>query len=311
MNKVHESWSGTMKNRRKDGTLFDVAQTISPLKDSEGLITGYVSVMRDITQSLKLEADLRQSQKMESVGRLAGGVAHDFNNLLTAINGYAGFVMDALPKDDPKREDVKEILAAGKRAAALTQQLLAFSRRQILTTKIVDLNEIVGGTVRMLKRLIGENIKLEAHLAAHSCMVKVDAGQIDQVIINLAVNARDAMPNGGALTISTKTVAMPEEFFHDRPGLKPGPLVELCVTDTGEGMDEAVRSHLFEPFFTTKEKGKGTGLGLATVHGIIKQSNGEIEIESVPNKGTTFRIYLPETEATIEEKEKEKEKEKE
>ncbi|NNN05186.1 MAG: PAS domain S-box protein [Elusimicrobia bacterium] len=283
---------------RKDGRELPVDVLLSPISTPEGPL--FMSVIRDISERQALEAQLRQAQKMESVGRLAGGVAHDFNNLLTAINGYASLLMDALPKDDSKRQDVKEILVMGKRAAALTQQLLAFSRRQMLATKRVDLNEIVGGTVRMLKRLIGENIKLETRLAAHPCMVKVDAGQIEQVLINLAVNARDAMPDGGTLVIATKTVAMPDEFFRNRPSLKRGPLVELCVSDTGEGMNEAVLSRLFEPYFTTKEMGKGTGLGLSTVHGIIKQSMGEIEVESAPNKGTTFCIYLPETEAVTE-----------
>ena len=280
---------------------------------------GYVNLYaHDITkrkQALaereRLQAQLMQSQKMESVGRLAGGVAHDFNNLLTAIKGYGEFVRDALPAEDPKRADVVEILSAADRAAALTRQLLAFSRRQILSPRVVDINRIVGDMTNMLKRLLGEDIKLETKLAGQPCMATVDPGQTGQVIMNLVVNARDAMSNGGTITLETEIMTLGEDFFTARPDLRRGPLVRLSVRDTGCGMSDEVKSHLFEPFYTTKEKGKGTGLGLATVIGIIKQSGGEIEVESAPNSGTTFRIYFPQMEAAAREKDEEKEKEKE
>jgi PAS domain S-box-containing protein len=258
----------------------------------------------------KLRAQLEQSQKMESIGRLAGGVAHDFNNLLTAINGYAAFLLEGLAKDDPKREDVKEILAAGERAAGLTRQLLAFSRRQILNPRVEDINASVAGTVKMLKRLLGENIKIETKLSAQPCLAKVDAGQIDQVIINLAVNARDAMPHGGTLTLQTGIVTADADFILRRPDIPRGPLVCLSVCDTGYGMTDETKEHLFEPFYTTKEKGKGTGLGLSTVYGIIKQSGGEIAVESEPDHGTTFLIYFPHMGAEPKDKNKAKDEDK-
>ncbi|HAH08082.1 MAG TPA: hypothetical protein DCM05_16420, partial [Elusimicrobia bacterium] len=254
----------------------------------------------------QVEGQLGQSQKMEAVGRLAGGVAHDFNNLLTAINGYAGFVLEGLPKDDPKREDVQEIMAAGDRAAGLTRQLLAFSRKQVLAPQVLDVNAVVGATVKMLTRLIGEDIKLETKLAVQPCMVKVDAGQIDQVLMNLAVNARDAMPKGGTLTLETGLLSADADFSSRHPDIPSGPLVCLSVRDTGCGMGDDVRERLFEPFFTTKEKGQGTGLGLAMVFGIIKQSGGEIEVESELERGTTFRIYLPQVDIASKDKDKDK-----
>lgn len=200
---------------------------------------------------------------------------------------------EGLPQSDSKREDIDEILAAADRAASLARQLLAFSRKEMLHPQVMDVNGAVGASIKMLKRLIGEDITLEARLAPHPCMVKADAGQIDQVLVNLAVNARDAMPKGGTLTVSTEVVVMPRDFFKDRTGLQSGPLVLLRVADTGVGMSEVVRTHLFEPFFTTKRKGEGTGLGLSTVYGVIRQSGGDMEVESAPGRGTIFRIYLP------------------
>ncbi|MDO8805903.1 MAG: response regulator [Elusimicrobiota bacterium] len=257
-----------------------------------------------LQRNKRVEAELRQSQKMESVGRLAGGVAHDFNNLLTAIT--CGSLMKELAADDPKRGDVKEILAAADRAASLTSQLLAFSRKQMLSPKIVNLNASVGGMVEMLTRLIGEDIRLKTRLAARSCQVKVDQGQMDQLIVNLAVNARDAMPKGGTLVLETAIVTPGKDFFSKYTELPRGPLVCLSISDTGIGMSEEVKEHLFEPFFTTKDKSKGTGLGLATVFGIVKQSGGEIEVESEPGRGTTFRIYLPHIEAGLIARDKDK-----
>ena len=255
-----------------------------------------------------LQAQLAQAQKMEIVGRLAGGVAHDFNNLLTAIKGYGEFVLDALTAEDPKRADVVEILNAADRAAALTRQLLAFSRRQILAPQVVDINKIVGDMTNLLGRLLGEDVKLVTELAPAPCLAKVDPGQTEQVIMNLAVNARDAMPKGGTITLVTEIATLHEDFFTAHPDLRRGPLVCLRVRDTGSGMSDEVKSHIFEPFFTTKEKGKGTGLGLSTVFGIIKQSGGEIALESSPGSGTTFQIYFPQMETAAPEKEKEKEK---
>ncbi|MBI4060701.1 MAG: PAS domain S-box protein [Elusimicrobia bacterium] len=301
-------WKGRIINKRKDGSLQTADSTISPVRDAAGRVINYVSVKRDVTEHIQLESELRQSQKMESIGRLAGGVAHDFNNLLTAINGYAEFVMAGLPKDDSKREDVKEILAASKRAESLTRQLLAFSRKQILNPQVLDINAVVGGTASMLKRLIGEDVKLETRLAARPCLAKVDAGQLEQVFLNLAVNARDAMPKGGTLTFETGIADASAEFASRNPGMPRGPLVRLSVRDTGCGMSDEVKERIFEPFFTTKEKGKGTGLGLSTVFGIIKQSGGEIEVDSEPGGGATFRIYFPQMEAAAPGKDRSKDK---
>jgi len=285
----------------------------APMFGKDGTYYGRVWYFRDITdlksaekEREKVLSQLQQSQKMESVGRLAGGVAHDFNNLLTAINGYAGFLLSGLPEKDPRRADVKEIIDAAQRATTLTRQLLAFSRKQILNPRVIDLNSSVGGVVKILKRLIGEDVRLETRLAARPCTVKVDVGQIDQVLINLAVNARDAMPMGGTLTLETETLSPEADFFERHPDLKRGPLVCLSIRDTGSGMTAEIKEHLFEPFFTTKVKGKGTGLGLSTVFGIIKQSGGDIEIESEPDHGTVFRVYFPFLEAVPKNGEKDK-----
>ncbi len=240
-----------------------------------------------------LRREFLQSQKMESIGRLAGGVAHDFNNLLTAIGGYAGLLFKGLSEEDPRREDAKEILNAAERAGLLTRQLLAFSRKQILAPQRIDINATLAGTVNMLRRLIGEDVRLEVKLAPQPCVVNIDAGQIGQVLLNLSVNSRDAMPEGGTIIIETSIVTREKSFFNKHPDLKPGPLVCLSLSDTGSGISPENKEHLFEPFFTTKEKGKGTGLGLSTVFGIVKQSGGEIEVESSAGQGTTFRIYLP------------------
>jgi PAS domain S-box-containing protein len=276
----------------------------SILRDEEGSIVGTVSSGEDITDSrraeeerLKLQTQLQLSQKLEAVGRLAGGVAHDFNNMLSVIISYAEFAATALHEGDPVRADVLEIRKAGERAATLTRQLLAFSRRQVLEPRVLDLNEVVGGIEGMLRRLLGEDIEIAFRPAEGLGSVRADPGQIEQVIVNLAINARDAMPEGGRLTIETAHVEVDEDYAARHVSVLPGRYVLLSVTDTGCGMDAKVRERLFEPFFTTKEVGRGTGLGLATCYGIVKQSGGNIWVYSEPGQGTTFKVYLPRVDA--------------
>jgi PAS domain S-box-containing protein len=278
------------QRRRKDGTLIDVSLWNAPQLDAEGNVIGGIAVIADMTDHKRLEEQFRQAQKMEAVGRLAGGVAHDFNNLLTVIGGYTQLLLEALQPDDPMRASLEEIERAGASAAALTNQLLAFSRRQIVTPLVMDINTLVASLDKMLHRLIAEDIELVTMLAPHLPNVKVDAGQIQQVLMNLVVNARDAMPQGGTITIGTDVA----DFSERTPdGVAPGRYVVLSVADTGRGMTEETRLHVFEPFFTTKGRGKGTGLGLSTVYGIVKQSGGEVTVTSAPGQGSTFRIFLP------------------
>jgi PAS domain S-box-containing protein len=270
------------------------AQVIaSPVRDREGRITGVLQAVVPVTERKLLEEQLRQVQKMEAVGRLAGGVAHDFNNLLTAIRGYAELLAEDLPAGGKMNRDAREIVLAADRAAALTRQLLAFSRRQVMALEVIDANASLRSVAGLLRRMIGEDIRLILRLNPALGPVRVDPTQFEQVIINLGVNARDAMPQGGSLIIATRNFEFDQALIKAHPDLKPGPGVLLEVRDNGEGMDERVLSHIFEPFYTTKAKGKGTGLGLSTVFGIIKQSGGDISVESTPGQGTVFRIYLP------------------
>ncbi len=297
-------WTGVFVNRRKDGTFYEEEAVISPVRDRGGDVINYVAVKRDVTNERRVEEQLRQAQKMEAVGRLAGGIAHDFNNLLTAITGYSDLLLMDLPEEGPAHREVLEIRKAGDRAASLTRQLLAFSRRQVLQPRVLDLNQVVTDMEKMLRRLIGENIELVTSLADDLGYVKADPGQVEQVIVNLAVNARDAMPNGGRLTLETSKMEIDESYVHQHAPVQSGSYVILEVTDTGVGMDEPTMARLFEPFFTTKEVGKGTGLGLATVYGIVKQSGGYIWAYSEVGCGTTFKVLLPGEEAAAEPAEK-------
>ena len=277
---------------RKDGArvLIEVHVT-TVLKD--GRPVALLAVARDITQRRHLEDQLRQAQKMEGIGRLAAGVAHDFNNLLTAIGGRCYLVLKDLTAENPLRREIEIIQGAAERAAKLTYQLLAFSRKQILEPRVLDLNETVTGIEPLLSRMIREDIEITTALDPDAGRVKADAGQLEQVLLNLAVNASDAMPEGGQLTLATGNVILDEAYARTHSDVQPGPYVMLSVSDTGHGMTAEVQARIFEPFFTTKEMGKGTGLGLATVYGIAKQSGAHITVESEPEKGTVFKLYLP------------------
>ncbi len=288
-----EVWHGELVNRRKDGSLYTEEMNIAPVRDSTGEITHFIATKQDITERKELEQQFRQAQKMEAVGRLAGGVAHDFNNLLTIINGYSQLLLEKLDPGSPLSAQVSEIKKSGERAAELTQQLLAFSRRQVLTPQVLDLNQVVKDTDKMLRRLIGEDIECQTLLHPQLWRVRADPGQMAQIIMNLGVNARDAMPQGGTLTIETSNMEVSEAFLSAHAEILPGRYVVLAVRDTGMGMDHETQTHIFEPFFTTKEQGKGTGLGLATIYGIVKQSGGYIWLYSEPGRGATFKIYLP------------------
>jgi PAS domain S-box-containing protein len=285
--------------KRKDGVMVDISLTVSPIKDKNGTIVGASKIARDITEFKATQDQLRQAQKMEAVGRLAGGVAHDFNNLLTCIIGFVDLALGETEPGTNLAEYLNEVRKSGSRAANLTQQLLAYSRKQILAPKVIDLNFSVSEMDKMLRRLIGEDISFHTILEPELGKVKADPAQIQQIIVNLALNARDAMPNGGTLSLKTANVILDADHTLAHPESRPGPHVMVSVGDTGAGMTPEVRERIFEPFFTTKEVGKGTGLGLSSVYGIVKQSGGSIDVTSRPGKGSVFRIYLPVVEAKI------------
>ena len=281
------------EGRRRSGEpVFLIANVVGTFGAS-GELLEFRAYLFDDTERRRTEEQLRQAQKMEAVGRLAGGVAHDFNNLVTAINGYSDLLLDRLGAAAPERRELEEIRRAGDRAAALTRQLLAFSRSQVMRPRVLDLNQVVAGTEDMLRRLLGEDVRLETRLAPEPVAAKADRGQLEQVILNLAVNARDAMPEGGELVLETACVELEQGFTRQDVPVEPGRYAMLSVTDTGEGMEPEVLARAFEPFFTTKEPGRGTGLGLSTAYGIVKQSGGYIFAFSERGVGTSFQVYLP------------------
>jgi PAS domain S-box-containing protein len=294
--------SVTLEKRyiRRDGEIVRVSLTVALLRSPNGEPKHFICAILDINERRQLEERLLQSQKMEAVGLLAGGIAHDFNNLLTAINGYAELMLRRDYSEERRKELAGEIRQAGQKGSALTAQLLAFSRRQVLQPRVLDLNEVIEANLSMLERVIREDIEIITALAPELWQVRADPAQIDQIILNLTVNARDAMPSVGKLIIETANVVMDDEEVSHHVGVAPGNYVLLAISDTGCGMDAETQARIFEPFFTTKESGKGAGLGLATVYGIVRQSGGDIRVYSEPNIGTTFRIYLPRVDAPVE-----------
>lgn len=295
------AWRARFINRRKDGELYTHDPVITPVHSEDGEITHLVAVFRDVTDELALEEQLRQSQKLEAVGRLAGGIAHDFNNVLTIITGRAQFALDDLPEDDPLASELDEVLSAADLAQRLSRQMLTFSRQQVIRPEVLDLGQLAQDEKTILHRLLGEDLYLQVSTSPDLGQVKVDRTQIEQVLFNLASNARDAMPGGGTLTIEADNVVLDDgEPSGTIEPVRAGEYVRLRVSDTGTGMDEATREHAFDPFYTTKPRGFGTGLGLSTVHGIVQQVGGTIRLESEPDRGTTFEIYLPRTDEALE-----------
>lgn len=285
---------------RKDGARRDASASVAVIRNKDGKPTGFRGILRDITEQRMLAEQLQQASKMEAIGRLAGGIAHDFNNLLTAMIGYSQILKLSLPKDDPLHDKLIPISRAADRAATLTQQLLAFSRKQVLEMRLLDLNEVVAGLKEMLRRLIGENIELVTVLDPSLGKTQADPSQVEQILMNLVVNARDAMPSGGKLFIETSQLMLDEQYSVAHPEVTPGAYVRLAVNDTGRGMDEETLSRIFDPFFTTKEKGVGTGLGLSTVYGIVKQHRGHVLAHSAPGRGAVFEVFFPCAESRFE-----------
>ena len=290
---THDIRNIEVRWKRKDGTPIWVRLNGRGVTDAAGVLGGFEVIVEDVTERRTLEDQLRLTQRLEAVGRLAGGIAHDFGNLITAITGYCDLLLRSLSAEDPRRADVEDIRATSQRAAALTRQLLAYSRRQVLKPQVLDLHDVAADMSSLLHRVLGEDTPLVIASRPGVGVVRADRGQLEQVLMNLAVNARDAMPRGGRLTIEIARVTLDEAYSRLHANAPPGPYALLAVTDTGVGMDAETRAHLFEPFFTTKPPGKGTGLGLATVYGIVKQSGGFIWVYSEPGEGTTFKIYLP------------------
>ncbi len=290
-----ETWRGRFINKRKDGALFHEEATISGVVDEAHRVVGYVAVKRDITRETDLEQQFHAAQRMESIGQLASGIAHDFNNLLTVVLGNIELLQETFGDNEKSQRQLKVVSQAATRATHLTRQLLAFSRRQVLQPQVINVNDVVRETVAMLGRVLGDNIRVVTQLESKLVRINADAGQMQQTILNLAVNARDAMPKGGTLTIETANVLLTEEYRSRHDVVQPGEYVLLSVADSGMGMTHEVQNRIFEPFYTTKPKGKGTGLGLATVYGIVKQSAGYIWLYSEIGTGTIFKIYLPRT----------------
>jgi PAS domain S-box-containing protein len=287
-------YRGILVNRKKNGELYYVEQSICPVRDGEGQITNFISNGRDLTERLRLEAQLRQSQKMDAIGNLAGGVAHDFNNLLTIITSYAELALDTVPQNSPLESKIQEILLAARRAAELTRQLLAFSRKQPQALRVADLNDVIARIANTLPRLIGEDIEFTFSRGENLGRVRVDPLQIEQILMNLASNARDAMPQGGHLRIETSEVTLDDDYAHSKKAIiRSGRYAVITVSDDGAGILPEHLPHIFEPFYTTKPLGEGTGLGLATVYGIVKQNKGFIWAYSEPKMGTVFKVYLP------------------
>jgi two-component system, cell cycle sensor histidine kinase and response regulator CckA len=280
-----------LAGRRRDGSEIPIEVSLNAIETPEGIFA--IAFIADITQRKRLEEQLIHAQKMEAVGRLAGGVAHDFNNMLTVISGYTRMILDELAPQDPLREYAEEVAKAAERAGAVTNQLLSFSRRQLIQPRIIDVNAAILQIEKMLRRLLGEDIQLSLDMEANLPHILADPNQIEQAVVNLAVNSRDAMPEGGQIFIKTAQVHLDEDYVRIHLGVKPGDYVMVAITDTGQGMTPEVRQRIFEPFFTTKERGKGTGLGLATVYGMVKQSGGDVWVYSEPEKGSTFRLYFP------------------